>query len=697
MSREHPGGGRTLRPAAKPLCRPARHDPPAPARASRLEAFCARRSRAILWAMIALYAAAFSAVCAIKVRYYLYTDFDLAIFAQATDGILRGTTFSSIRGMNWLGDHSSLILFLVAPLYALFRHPLTLLVVQSAALALGALPVAWLARRELGSAALALGFAALYLLDPAVGYTSLYEFHPEVLATPALLFAFFYLRAGRPGRMALAAGVALLCKEDVALVALMLALYALLQRPRQVRAAALLGGLAAASLALSFGVLKRLGSGEVDYGLMYSQWGASPRAVVASLLAHPLRALGAFFTSPGYSFDTVIKLQYYVQMLLPLAFLPLASPLTLALALPIVAEHMLSWRPPQHTILYHYAALATPFFVAAAVLGFRRVAGLARAGAVEHGPPRRARWLMLGALAASLAGNLMFGPLLGTGKLQLVRSEEKTAPTSLDRASARVADRMVAAVGRSGGIEAGFEFLLRFTGRSDVYSLHNVMQGKHTFSEKPYPVPTGIASALADMSHFRLRPYADAGTSRRLRELLRANRLGVVEEAGDLLRFARDARDTVDLVSVGTFTAARPRRIVFDRQLAFLGCDLADPVAHPGGLLPLATYWRRVTSTDSLFVVQLVVADAFGNAVLEHMRYLGYGFAPVADWPESVAVRENYRLILPDRMRPGNYTLGMRVGRRKDLGQKLSEADDPALRARGMFVELGRFEVRPGR
>lgn len=70
-------------------------------------------------------------------------------FVQALNGILRGTLFGSIRGMNWLGDHSSLILFLLAPLFALFHHPITLLVIQSAALGLGALTIFWLARSEL--------------------------------------------------------------------------------------------------------------------------------------------------------------------------------------------------------------------------------------------------------------------------------------------------------------------------------------------------------------------------------------------------------------------------------------------------------------------------------------------------------------------------------------------------------------------
>jgi hypothetical protein len=70
----------------------------------------------IVAAFAALFALAYGGACLAKYHNYLYGDFDLAIFAQATDGILRGTWFSSIRGMPWLGDHASLILFLEAVL-----------------------------------------------------------------------------------------------------------------------------------------------------------------------------------------------------------------------------------------------------------------------------------------------------------------------------------------------------------------------------------------------------------------------------------------------------------------------------------------------------------------------------------------------------------------------------------------------------
>src|SRR5205085_5131128 len=133
--------------------------------------------------------------------------------------------------------------------------------------------------------------------------------------------------------------------------------------------------------------------------------------------------------TPEYAFDTTLKLQFYLHLLLPLLFLPLFAPATLAIALPTVATHMLSWRSPQHTIYYQYTALITPFVVCAAVLGVASVRR--RIGA---------NLLLAALLVASLASQWMFGPLVGHGVLQFVQAEEAVRPSGKDAALARYRD-----------------------------------------------------------------------------------------------------------------------------------------------------------------------------------------------------------------------------------------------------------------
>ena len=675
-------------------------------RLARLDAFCARHATTLLTAMIVLWSAVFSYHVFLKYRFYLYSDIDCPMFVQAVDGLLRGSLFSSIRGMNWLGDHSSLILFLIAPLYAVFRHPVTLPVLQCVALALGALPVAALARRELGGGFVTLGFAALYLLFPALGYTALYEFHPEVLCTATLLAAFACYRADRFAPTLLFATLSLLGKEDVALPVAAFAIVALVERrPHGARYAAALGGLAVASLILSFAVLKPTFShGEVDYGRIYSTWGGTPGEVALNIARHPFKALSALFVSPPYDFDTTLKLQYYAHMLLPLLFLPLASPLTLAIVLPTLGTHFLSWRAPQHTIYYQYTAGVTPFIVAAAVIGLRNVLRrrtgatvrpAERAAADPPGARPAAHVLMFAMLAASLVANWMFGPLTGHGRLQYVGAEEAIAPTGKDRALTRLRDRMMGELGGRDSVVAGFEFLTRLAARRNVRSFHNTVDGFNTFSTRPYPMLEDVTGLIADASHSRLRPYAGAGTAGRYRQLLRRNRLGLVDAAGDMLLFLRDAPDSVELWREGERPVADPQRVVFDRQLAFLGSEFLSRTVAPGGQLPVRTFWRKVAPTDSLYVLQFTAFDDAQRPAFAIMRHLGYMLHPAGTWPDTMMVRESYRMIVPDDATPGRYMLGMRVGRRDGLDQVYCEPDDPRVRAQNMVVELGYFTVEP--
>ncbi len=148
--------------------------------------------------------------------------FDLGNMVQAVWSTAHGDPLkmTSLHGdqISRLAAHVDPILVLFAPLWWLWPSPNMLLVVQAASIALGAIPVFLLARKHLASHAAALGFALAYLLYPATGWLTLNEFHPVALATPLLLFAFWYLDEERLLPFALFALAASACKEEIALV-----------------------------------------------------------------------------------------------------------------------------------------------------------------------------------------------------------------------------------------------------------------------------------------------------------------------------------------------------------------------------------------------------------------------------------------------------------------------------------------------
>src|SRR5262249_6335655 len=156
------------------------------------------------------------------------------------------------------------------------------------------------------------------------------------------LAAFLYVRSHRTARALAWAAGALTCREDVALVVIALAIYALVwTRPRQPALAAGLAGAALSSLALTWLVLRPAFShGEAEYAGVYAHWGDTLGSALAAMASRPFEALASLVCTPGRPTDTAIKLQYHFALLAPQGFLPLASPATLLVALPAYAEHM---------------------------------------------------------------------------------------------------------------------------------------------------------------------------------------------------------------------------------------------------------------------------------------------------------------------------------------------------------------------
>jgi uncharacterized membrane protein len=660
-----------------------------------LESFLVEYHRAVLAAMIGAHILLFAAIGFVKYRYFLFTDFDLAIFAQACDGLLHGSMFSSIRGMNWLGDHSSLILFLVAPIYAIFRHPLTLVVVQAAALALGAIPVSRMARRASGSATFAATFAALYLAYPALGYLDLFEFHPEALAVAPLLFMLDAWQRGRLRSMTLWALLAALAREDVALVLGGVAVYALLVRRRLgLRESGVLIAIALASLALSFLVLKpMLSSGEANYGHMYAQWGTSVADIARQFATHPWRALAALVWTPGDSADGMLKRMYFAYLLLPLAALPLLDPLMLIPAAPIVFEHMLSSRPAQHSIDCQYSALVIPFVIAAAIAGGARLLGTGTSSPGEP-PPRGRRSAMVAgaALACCLASHLWFGPLIGVIKTWSIERPEDIWPDGEARTLAPFRDAMLARTPKGLGIVSGLELISHLTARDDVHSIHHFIGGTYTYSDKPYPVPHGVGALAADLADGELFEHVNAGTSARWRELRSANHLAPVASAGDNVLFLRGAADSVELCAPTHAAPRFARRVVYDGQLQFLGSD-SLAAGDIGGVIAISTYWRRTASLRSFFLTEIVLVDPAHQDACQVLRHLGYTFYPPPDWALEQTVRENYNMIVPLDLSPGIYELRMRPWA-DGADPTVSPADDPLVRANDNWVTLGKLELR---
>ena len=403
-----------------------------------------RSSRAPLkavWVLIAIYVAVFGTLTWRQQSHFGTFGFDMGIYDQGIWLLSRfREPFVTVRGLNYFGHHVNLITVVFVPFYWLGAGPHFLYLVQTMWMALGALPVWLLARDRLGDAWLAVPLAAAYLLYPSLEWINWWHFHPDALAITPLLFAVWLATRRRWRWFALAIGVTLASKEDAALAVFMLGAV-LAFRAWRAHAQALAGAdrgspddapvaddapvdsggvgddaavgnpvedaprrrhlrpavLTMAAGALWFVIATKVVIPRANGGIgpfyegFFPGFGDSLGEIAWTMIRHPSRVI-ELATEDG-------RIEYYKQLLGPVAFVPVLAPALLLVAGPQAAVNVVAGHGYTHDIRFHYSSL-----VIVAVM-------LATVEACSRPRRRQLRVAMVGLVAvASLVSNVAWSP-----------------------------------------------------------------------------------------------------------------------------------------------------------------------------------------------------------------------------------------------------------------------------------------------
>ena len=327
-------------------------------------------------------------------KFQLYRmGFDLALIQQAIWNTLHGRpfeTFAYDHTANLLGTDSFFVLLVLAPFYAVFPNPATLLIVQTVIVGLSALPVYLLARDHLGQRSAALVIAAVFLVYQPVLNGTLYEVRERVMAMAWMLWLLLCIERRWYWRMLIPLALMLSCRLDTTIGVALLGVYALLLRysrssnveePDELTAAQsppcarlplryAVTLIASAVLWYAFVTQIMVPSFTTRPGFLfldhYSYLGDSPAAIVLNVVTHPLTTLRIMFSAE--------KLWYLLGMFLPLAFLSLLRWRLVLVMLPLYGLNLLSPRKIQWDVYHHYQGLIVPLMLLAAILALKTLA-----------------------------------------------------------------------------------------------------------------------------------------------------------------------------------------------------------------------------------------------------------------------------------------------------------------------------------
>ncbi len=296
------------------------------------------------------------------------TAFDLGIFDQAIYLISQNQTpFSSLMQMHILGDHAAVIYYPLALLYKIHPDVHWLFLVQAVALSLGALPSWSLARLAGLTRSQSRAIAFIYLLYPVVFNINLFDFHPEVIALPALLAAILAARLNKIIWFCSAVLLVLSCKAVLSLTVAAMGFWLLVcEKKRRCGAIAILLGIAWFVIA-SQKIIPLFSGSEVAGVGRYSYLGKSVLEIVINLILKPQLVLGKVL-----SFDTF---KYIFILTLPVIWglLPFSSKIGLRYLIPLIpaiptlAINILSDLPFQRSLAYQYSVPIIPFLLLAVI------------------------------------------------------------------------------------------------------------------------------------------------------------------------------------------------------------------------------------------------------------------------------------------------------------------------------------------
>lgn len=328
--------------------------------------------------------------------------FDLGNMDQTVWNTIHGRIFqlTNPNGTNIvsrLSFHADFLLILISPLYFLWGSPKMLLLLQTAVVSLGAFFLFRIANIILENKKVALILSICFLLNPALQYSNLYDFHPVVLATTFLLASFYFMIRKKYLFLILFLILSGLSKENVWVITSLFGLYiAFFQKKRKLGLSIFLIS-AFLFFILVWIVIPKFAGSEHFALSYYSDFGDSPTGILKSIITSPLKTIRTIFQTN--------QLIYLKQLFQPLAFLSILSPVYLIFASPSLLIDLLSSNSQLHKIYFQYSASITPFLFIAAVYSLKLLRKIA--------PSVSTMFFAQLILLSTLFSVYQYGPLLG--------------------------------------------------------------------------------------------------------------------------------------------------------------------------------------------------------------------------------------------------------------------------------------------
>lgn len=286
---------------------------------------------------------------------------DLGIFYQATVGwAYHLYPYVPIKGYAQIGDHFSPIYALLAPAIWIHNSPATLVFAQAVLLCLSGIPVYIAIRRVWGVPAASLLLVA-YLFSIGMQGSINFPVHEVMFSAPLIAWGLERALAGRWTWASILIGMTAFVKEDMGMLIVMFAVYLAINRKWRHAGILTVWGIGMFLVTVNL-IIPHFNPSGFTYADDYvtTLHATTFTGEIQAIVLHPFHTLQLMFGGEE-------KAQLWTHVLLPVAFMCIASPISL-MALPSLVTSTLSGRVG-HTEwswnLYYEMPLMPILFIAA--------------------------------------------------------------------------------------------------------------------------------------------------------------------------------------------------------------------------------------------------------------------------------------------------------------------------------------------
>ncbi len=346
----------------------------------------------------------FGLLTSLRHQHLLSLRLDLGNMDQTVWNVANGHGFvltdpESDQEVSRMAYHADFFLILFAPLYWVWSSPYVLLISQVIIVALGALPLYWIADKALKSKPLALLVASSYLLYPPLERALMYDFHAVTLATSLLLFAYWYMEEKKWGWFIFFAILSGICKEQIWVVVAMMGVYIAIWQKKPVLGIVTAVVSSAIFYILFWKVIPAYATANQHFALKYlSDFGGDMDSILVSMLRDPV-----LFWRTVMAPD---RAWYVFQRFVPVGFLSIVAPWKLLFGGVDIALSLLSSNQFMRSIDYQYNSIVTPFIFITCIEGLSAIISFAKRKKNSFG---RVATLLL--ICATLLSSYIWGVL----------------------------------------------------------------------------------------------------------------------------------------------------------------------------------------------------------------------------------------------------------------------------------------------